>query len=73
MPRIVHTENVIPTTTHARGGGRGGASRLRASPRRLLRGLADDLREGYPLIAVDPRPWVASRPTWVVDVLWSGG
>jgi hypothetical protein len=35
--------------------------------------MANDLREGLPLIAVDARPWVAPRPTWVVDVLWGGG
>jgi hypothetical protein len=36
-------------------------------------GASDDLREGYPLIAVDPRPWVTPRPTPVVNVLWAGG
>ena len=40
---------------------------------RLPGGLADDLREGYPLIAADARPWQAPRPTQVVDVLWAGG
>jgi hypothetical protein len=35
----------------------------RISRARLLEGLADDLRKGYPLIAVDARPWVAPRPT----------
>jgi hypothetical protein len=40
---------------------------------RLLEGLADDPREGYPLIAVDPRPWEASRATRVGDVLGGQG
>jgi hypothetical protein len=45
----------------------------RISRARLLEGLADDQRKGYPLIAVDPRPWLTPRPPPVVDVLGAGG